>query len=281
MTMKARRFVSAIALSGTILLAAAGCSAADPSGEGSAGDNPYDLLTPGVILSATSGDQPYFTTVEDGGEPEGFLIDLNDVIMKRLGVKIEYKQTPTAGEIPGLTAGQFDMVTGGFGVTDKREKAVNFSTAIFWDTIALLAHKDTTITSFDEMAGKRIGVVTGSIQVEFLKNNYPDAVPVLFQGTNAAVSALNSGSVDGFVWSGVSMKPYVDQYEDLAVAYSEPVDHPTSVMFQKSNQALTDAYNNELKKMAEEGLFKKLYDKYFAGLPVPQPMVEIYPNLAD
>ncbi|QPZ39280.1 substrate-binding periplasmic protein [Paramicrobacterium chengjingii] len=262
-------------------LVVTGCSAANSSGTGDGDDNPYGLMTPGVILSATSGDQPYFTTVENGGEPEGFLIDLNAEITKRLGLTIEYKQTPTAGEIPGLTSGQFDMVTGGFGVTDKREEAVNFSTAIYWDTIALLAPKDTTMSAFEDMKGKRIGVVTGSIQVEFLKNNHPDAIPVLFQGTNAAVSALNSGSVDGFVWSGVSMKPYIDQYDSLDIAYSEPVDHATSVMFQKSNHALTNAYNEQLETMAKDGSFKELYDKYFGDLPVPEPMTEIYPNLAD
>ena len=112
------------------------------------------------------------------------------------------------------------MDSNGYGVTDKRKEAVNFSPAIYWDTISLLTQKSST------------------------------------------------------------MKPYLDQYSDLKIAYSEPVDDATSVMFQKNNLALMKAYNAQLKAMSDDGTFKKLYEKYFANLPVPSSLIEIYPEFA-
>lgn len=269
--------VRAVVLAVSVALLATSCSGS--SGDsGSSRKNPYGLITPGTILSATSGEQPYFTEVTGSGAPKGFLIDLDREVTKRLGLKITYKQMTTASSIPGLTSGQVDMVTGGYGITPERKKAVNFSTPIYWDTIALLAKRGTSMKTFKDMAGKRIGVITGSIQVDYLKK-FPAAKPVYFQGTNAAVSALNSGSIDGFVWSGGSMKPYADKFPKLKIAYAEPVDHGTAVMFSKKEAALGKAYDAQLKKMGEDGTFKKLYDKYFGGVAVPDQLVKFFPSL--
>ncbi len=278
--MKVRTYFKSFVIAGAVAIVASGCAAAGPQGSGGSDANPYGLITPGVILSAVSVDQPYFATADKSGKPEGFIIDLDAEVAKRLGLTIEYKVTQTAGQIPGLTSGQYDMVSNGYGVTDKREESVNFSQAIYWDTISLLTQKNSTMDSMESMSEKKIAVITGAIQVDYL-NDYATAIPVLFPGSNEAVSALNSGTVEGFVGSGGSMKPYLDQFPDLKIAYSEPVDHATSVMFQKSNVALTDAYNAQLKAMSADGTFKKLYDKYFANLPVPSSLVEIYPEFAE
>lgn len=278
--MMLKTVVKPIAMAGAVVLLASGCVAAVPENLAAADANPYDLITPGVIIAATSGDQPLFSTVTKGGAPEGFTIDLTDEAAKRLDLKVEYKLVPTAGEIPGLTSGQFDMVSNGFGVTDKREEAVNFSQAIHWDTIDLMTSQSSPMTAMADIAGKKIAVITGSIQVDYLKK-FPAAIPVMYQGSNEAVSALNSGTVEGFLWSGRSMLPYLEQFPALKIAVTEPVvDHATAMMFQKSNSAFTNAFNEQLQAMSEDGTFKKIFDKNFgANFHVPPQLLEFYPEL--
>ncbi len=275
-----RKYSKTIALAGVVALLACGCATTATEGTQGADGNPYDLITPGEIIAATSGDQPLFSTVTKGGAPKGFAIDLTDEVARLLELTVRYKLVPTAAEIPGLTSGQYDVVSNGFGVTEKREEAVNFSQAIHWDTVDLMSSKDSSMTTMDDMAGKKIAVITGSIQVDYLAQ-FPTAVPVMFQGSNEAVSALNSGTVEGFVWSGRSMLPYLEQFPSLKIAVTEPVvDHPTSMMFQNDNTALTEAFNEQLKAMSKDGTFKKIFDKHFgADFTVPSQLLELYPEL--
>jgi polar amino acid transport system substrate-binding protein len=93
------------------------------------------------------------------------------------------------------------------------------------------------------------------------------------------VSALNSGSVDAFLVGGPDAEEYAKQFSSLHIAASQPVDHATTVAFQKDNTALVDAYNAQLEAMVKDGTYKKIYEKYFTEAPAPQ-LLQIWPGLA-
>jgi len=273
--------LKAIVAVGAIALLAAGCgssgSGSDSDAKGSAATNPYNLITPGTLLTSTSGSQPPFTVVKGGGEPTGFTIDLNNEVAKRLGLKVDYKLTTSAAGIQGLTSNQYDIVGDGLGVTDERKKSIAFAKGEYWSTTAALAKKTAGINSMDALAGKKVAVITGSVQVGYLKK-IQGAVATSFETSTAAVSALNSGSVDAFLVGGPDAEAYLKQFPDLTIAASQPVDHETTVAFQKTNTALVNAYDKQLQAMVDDGTFKTIYQKYFSQAPEPQ-LLKIWPGL--
>ena len=272
--MRKRSGLLGIAVAVTVALLTAGCGSNDHAGSG---DNPYQLIKSGTLLAATSGDQPPFSVIKNG-KPEGFTIALNEEVAKRLGLTTEYKQTDVPSGIQGLTSGQYDMVAGGLGVTAEREKSILFAKGMYWSETAALALKKSTVTTMADLSGKRVAVVTGSVQAEYVKK-IAGAVPTDFASQNAAVSALHSGDVEAFLVGGPDAEEYLKQFSDLKIAAAQPVEHPSTVAFQKTNTALATAYNEQLAALVKDGTYRKIYDQYFTEPPRPE-LINIWPGLA-
>lgn len=273
--MKISSCVAALAAAAAVALGVSACGSDAPAG--ASADNPYHLVTPGVLLASTSGSQPPFTVSGDDGRPTGFTVELNDEVAKRLGLKVEYKLTTSAAGIQGLTSKQYDIVADGLGVTEERQKAISFAKGEYWSTTAALTKKSGGITSMDGLAGKRVAVITGSVQVDYLAK-IDGAIATKFEAPDAAVSALNSGSVDAFLVGGPDAEEYLKQFSDLTIAASQPVDHATTVAFQKDNTTLVDAYNTQLEAMVKDGTYLRIYQKYFTEKPA-QELLKIWPGL--
>jgi polar amino acid transport system substrate-binding protein len=257
----------------------AGCGSGGGASANTAKSNPYHLTTPGKLVAATSGDQPPVAFHGKNGKPTGFIIDITNKVAKKLQLQVTYKLTQVPSGIQGLTSGRYDMVANGLGVTAKRKKSIAFAKGLYWSNTAILTKKTSPIHSMHDLAGKKIGVVTGSVQVDYLKK-YPKAIATTFNGQNSAVSALNSGSIDGFMLGGPEAKQYIDEFSKLHVAASQPVDHATTVAFQKGNTALVKAFNKQVKAMIANGTYMRLYKRYFAQPPAPQ-LKHIWPGIAS
>lgn len=263
-----RRLLALAALSGFVL-PLTGCGGSSSADTGKA-SNPYGLIEAGTIRSATQTGQPPFAYAEDSGKPAGFIVDVTDEAAKRLGLKVDYKSTSVTGSLAGLTAGQYDLASSGLGVTEERQKSVDFTKPLFWSTVTVLTTSKSTISTFDGFNGKRVGVVTGSSQEAQLPTRIPKAQPVRFQAQNAAVSQLLNGSIDAFLVGGPDATEFMKQYKGLRQAVSAPVDHPTSMAVPKRHSAFLKALDKEIGAMVADGTYAKLYRKYFTTRPQPE-----------
>jgi polar amino acid transport system substrate-binding protein len=255
-------------------LGLAGCG----TDSGQAADNPYGLIEPGTITAATQTGQPPFAYGDPSGKPIGFILDVTDEAAKRLGLKVDYKATSVTSSLAGLTTHQYDLAASGLGVTDERQKSVDFTKPLFWSTTAVMTTKAGTadLTAF---AGKKVGVVTGSAQEPFIPAKMPGALAVSFPAANAAVSQLLNGNLDAFVVGGPDAEHFMTQYAQLRLAASAPVDHPTSMAIPKDHGALLKALDDQIGAMVSDGTYTRLYKKYFTTTPLPQ-LVAAWPALA-
>ena len=268
-----RTLVAGAALALAVPLAACG------SGDDNA-DNRLHLATPGEIHAAVSTDQPPFASADKNGTPRGYIVDVTDEVAKRLHVKVSYKASTVPGALSGLTSGQYDLAASGLGVTPEREKSVAFTKALYWSTTAVLTRKPATASTLTDFRGKKVGVVTGAVQEEFVDDKMPGAQKTKFQNQNAAVSQLLSGNLDAFVVGGPDAEAYLKQYAKLTVAVQAPVDHPTSMALPKDNTALAKAVNTQLAAMVADGTLLQLYRKWFTEPPRPE-LVKVWPKLGD
>lgn len=275
--MRITRVLGALGLATAIALAGTACSSSAGTAAKTSDANPYHLVTAGTLLASTSGSQPPFTMAENGGEPTGFIVDITNAVAKKLHLTVEYKMTESPAGIQGLTSNQYDIVADGLGVTPEREKSISFAKGLYWSTTAALTQRSSTVSTMDDLSGKRVAVITGSVQVGYLQK-ISGAVAVDFESQDAAVSALNSGTVDAFLVGGPDAEKYTQQFKALKIAASQPVDHPTTVAFQKGNTALVNAFDTQVAAMVKNGSFMKLYQKYFTEPPAPE-LRKIWPGL--
>lgn len=259
----------AAAASAALVLAA--CSSGGASGSATK-DNPYGLIEAGTVRVASLGDSKPYTFTDASGTFTGFDVELFTDVAKRAGIG---KPVFTGQDFSGLLAAvanhQFDVGVAAIGITAERKKTVDFSDGYLAGYLTVLTTKTGGIDSAKDLAGKRLGVVQGTLQEAYAVKNFPKANLVRFPDNNAAVSALNSGSVDAHFLDYEAAKSYVAQYPALKDAEDIPsFDAPAGFAIAKGNPALKNALNKGLHEAMEDGTWKKLYQKWFPGSPMPK-----------
>lgn len=265
-----RRLAVAAAVAGVLALTACAQSGTGSSGGDADADNPYGLITAGQIRVASLGDAKPYTFTDESGEFAGFDVELFTDVAGRMGIDdVVFTGQDFSGLLSAVANGQFDVGVAAIGITEEREQTVDFSDGYLAGYLTVMAGPDSGITDEKSLAGKRLGVVQGTLQEAYAVKNFTDTELVRFPDNNAAISAVNSGSVDAHFLDYEAAKEYAEQY-GLENAIDIPsFDAPAGFALAKGNDAFKKALNEALHEAMEDGTWKELYEKWFPGSPMP------------
>lgn len=265
-----RRLAVAAAVAGVLALTACGQSGTASSGS-DADDNPYGLITPGQIRVASLGDAKPYTFTDESGEFTGFDVELFTDVAGRIGIDdVVFTGQDFSGLLAAVSNGQFDVGVAAIGITEEREQTVDFSDGYLAGYLTVMASPESDISDEESLAGKRLGVVQGTLQEAYAVKNFTDTELVRFPDNNAAISAVNSGSIDAHFLDYEAAKEYAEQY-GLENAIDIPsFDAPAGFAIAKGNDDFKTALNDALHEAMEDGTWKELYEKWFPGSPMPE-----------
>lgn len=259
---------AALAVAAALFLA--GCGGGGDTETG-ADDNPYGLITPGQIRVASLGDAKPYTFTDESGEFTGFDVELFTDVAGRIGIDdVVFTGQDFSGLLAAVANDQFDVGVAAIGITDERKQTVDFSEGYLAGYLTVMSHPDAGIADVDDLAGKRLGVVQGTLQEAYAVKNFPDTELVRFPDNNAAISAVNSGSIVAHFLDFEAAKEYAKQYGLVNSIDIPSFDAPAGFAIAKGNTAFQDALNKGLADAMEDGTWKKLYEKWFPGSPMPQ-----------
>ncbi|GAA0303416.1 ABC transporter substrate-binding protein [Kineococcus aurantiacus] len=263
-----RRAVLAAALTAAGLAVGA-CSSSGTTS--SPQEDPYGLIQPGTLRVASIGDAKPYTFTDAQGEFTGFDVELFRDVARRMGITdVTFTGQDFTAILPGVANGQFDAGVAAIGITDQRRQTVDFSDGYLAGYLTVLTTPTSGVTSAASLAGKRLGVVQGTLQDAYAAKNFPDADLVRFPDNNAAVSALNGGSVDAHFLDYEAAKSYVQQFGLVDAEDIPSFDAPAGFAIAKGKTALRDALDENLHAAMEDGTWKRLYEKWFPGSPMPE-----------
>ncbi len=166
--MRRGRWIWLVAMVAALTMIAAACGGGDDD-EPSAGDTGAsepasdDLLAKikadGVLRVSTDPQYPPQSSYDEAtGEWEGFDIDVATEIANRLGVEVQW-ETPSWNAITsGGWSDRWDMSVGSMTVTTERAEVLDFAPAYYYTPAAVAVHEDSSVTSVEELSGKKIGV---------------------------------------------------------------------------------------------------------------------------
>jgi polar amino acid transport system substrate-binding protein len=130
-------------------------------------------------------------------KPQGYDIDMANLIGKELGVKTEIIPVTSANRIPYLQTNKVDLVISSLGKNAEREAVIDFSTPYAPFFNGVFAPADVAVTKAEELAGKTVGVTRGAVEdLELTKVAPADAVIKRYEDNNGTISAFLSGQVD-------------------------------------------------------------------------------------
>jgi polar amino acid transport system substrate-binding protein len=123
----------------------------------------------GTVTVGTEAAYEPFEFIKDG-KIVGYGSDILAYIVEQLGVKLDQKDLPFQGILPGLEAKQFDFVATAVGITPERAKKYAMTVPIADGTVAVLKRKgDNSIKTPEDIVGKVVGSQLGSAQLMALK----------------------------------------------------------------------------------------------------------------
>ena len=265
-----RTAIAAVAAATALVLSACAAGAAGTSSD-EAADNPYGLITPGQIRVASLGDAKPYTFTDESGEFTGFDVELFTDVAERIGIDdVVFTGQDFSGLLAAVANGQFDVGVAAIGITDERKQTVDFSEGYLAGYLTVMGHPDAGIADEDDLAGKRLGVVQGTLQEAYAVKNFTETELVRFPDNNAAISAVNSGSIDAHFLDYEAAKEYAEQFGLVNAIDIPSFDAPAGFAIAKGNPEFQAALNEALAAAMEDGTWKELYEKWFPGSPMPE-----------
>ncbi len=266
------RRTAAFAVAAVTALALSAC-ASDTSGsaEAETTENPYALITPGQIRVASLGDSKPYTFTDEAGEFTGFDVELFTDVAERIGIEdVVFTGQDFSGLLAAVANGQFDVGVAAIGITDERKQTVDFSEGYLAGYLTVMSTPEASIDDADDLAGKRLGVVQGTLQEAYAVKNFTETDLVRFPDNNAAISAVNSGSLDAHFLDYEAAKEYAEQFGLVNSIDIPSFDAPAGFAIAKGNTEFQAALNEALAAAMEDGTWKTLYEKWFPGSPMPE-----------
>ncbi|MCM0678716.1 ABC transporter substrate-binding protein [Micromonospora phytophila] len=257
----------AAALGVAAVLAAATLTACGDDASSTAADNPYGLLQPGVLRAGTLTDAPPNVYLKDGTFT-GFDNDLLTAAAAKIGLKVEFVGTDFSALLSQVNNRKFDIGSSSITITEARKKTVDFGNGYDFGYFGLDVPAGSPITDFDQLAGKRVVVVQGTVQDDYATGRQLD--PVRVPDYNGAINQLKAGTADAWIAPAeIGEKSAADSNGKIKVAAKQLSPAPTAYAFAKGNDKLREALDKALDEVIADGTWSRLQAEYYPGRPVP------------
>jgi polar amino acid transport system substrate-binding protein len=266
-----------------LTLVGAAC-ASGTTGGGSKGNTLLDQIkSRGTLRVATDPAYPPQSSFDEKTNKwEGFDVDVAYELAKRLGVKLQFI-TPSWDLITaGSWNGRWDVSVGSMTPIAERQKVLDFTPPYYFVPAVVVVRSDSPVTSFNLLAGKRIGSCDPCTYSFYIKRTlnipgYPATfvIPqdVQFTGYDTDSTALENlqlKRLDAVLTSLTTAKAAIDAGKPFKILGNPVFYEPDSIAVDKSAKTdPTSLFDQVTKIVAElhgDGTLTALSKRWFAGL---------------
>jgi polar amino acid transport system substrate-binding protein len=216
----------------------------------------------------SEGGAPYVQAdPNDPAKVEGFDVEVAEEIARRLGRKPQFVQVAFASIDQSVQRGDFDIGMSGVEDTPGRRAALAATIPYyeFTETITVRAADRDRFTSMDDLRGRRIGTLGGTIAYDLLlaAQKTHEIEPVSYDDDVHPYEDLARGRLDAVLLDNIIAVRAERRTPGLYTHYGKPVatGHYVIVLA-KNNAALRDRINGILKAMMRDGTLERIYRKW-------------------
>ena len=214
-----------------------------------------------------------FSYVDAQGRPVGYTIELCERIARsleaQLNVALTIKWVPVdeRTRFDAIVNDTADMECGSTTVSLSRMKIVDFSSVVFADSTGVLVKSGKDLFTFDNMVGKKIGVVAGTTNARAVRDQLArrnlSATLVEFRDRREGIAALARGDLDGFASDKLAR---AESLRDFMLLPDDLSFEPFAIKLPRGDWAFRLAVNTALAHVFRSGEILGLYTKYLAGV---------------
>ncbi|MCL4141758.1 UNVERIFIED_CONTAM: hypothetical protein GTU68_005652 [Idotea baltica] len=199
---------------------------------------------------------------------QGFEVDFINAVVEHTGDDVNFVTMSFSGLIGALDAGQIDTIANQITITAERQKKFNFTQAYVFDGAQVVVKQgnEDTITSVDDLSGKKVAVNLGSNYEELL-NALPNADDIdirTYDSNIAQDTAL--GRVDAFVMDRISSAQLIQESPlPLALAGAPFSEIQNALPFADTDagNATREKFDAAISALKENGTLSAISMKWF------------------
>ena len=218
------------------------------------------------VIASDSSFAP-FVFQNSSNQYTGIDMDLIKSIAKDQGFEIEITNPGFDAAINAVQSGQADGMIAGMSVTDARKETFDFSDSYYTANTILGVKESSTVSSYEDLKGKTVGVKNGTASQTFLTENqskYGYKIKTFADGSSM-YDSLNTGAVDAVMDDEPVLKYSISQGQKLKTPIEgTPIGETAFAVKKGSNPELIEMFNNGLANLKASGEFQKILDKYLA-----------------
>jgi His/Glu/Gln/Arg/opine family amino acid ABC transporter permease subunit len=244
----------AVLLLATLVLTACGSSASN-------GDNP--VKSAGVLRVGTEGVYSPFSYHDPAtGQLVGYDVDVARAVADKLGVKVEFVETPWDSIFAALEANRFDVVANEVTITDERKAKYDLSEPYsVGEGVIVTRANDNTITSLDDIKGKAAAENATSNWADVARKAGARVETV--EGFTQAITLLNQGRVDVVINDSIAVYAYLAETNDKSVKIAATIGEKSEQGFAaRKNSGLLPDLNKALDELRADGTLASVSQKY-------------------
>ncbi|WP_251977723.1 ABC transporter substrate-binding protein [Salinicola avicenniae] len=208
------------------------------------------------------------------GELTGFDIELGNAMCEQINAECEWVVQAWDGIIPGLMARKYDAIMSSMTINDERRQTVLFSDPYIKPPSAWFAADDSGIDAVypQTLEGKTIGVQRGTLQDNYVTDNYGDVADISrYTTADDLVLDMDAGRIDiAFLDFPVGKSTLLDSEDGNYVTVGDMISEPAEyfgegfgIAFRQRDEDLAERFNEALATLQENGTYDEIYEKYF------------------
>jgi polar amino acid transport system substrate-binding protein len=229
-----------------------------------------DVIDNGELRCGVVLDFPPIGYRDSNNEPAGFDVEYCQDLAKALEVEAKIIPATWAERLPLIVTNRADVVFGATSDSLARAKTVGFTIPYAIYFAQAIVGKDTGVTTFEDLAGKRVAAAVGTApEQEYLKIAKERGWDKDYQGyqsENEVFLAVAQGKADVGLTTNTAVKPVVDQYETVIAGPRMPwtTDY-TSVVGPRKDVSWLNYLNLFVTHQVRSGRYAELWGKYVGG----------------
>ncbi|HFI0533881.1 TPA: ABC transporter substrate-binding protein/permease [Streptococcus suis] len=200
---------------------------------------------------------------------KGLDVDIINEVAKRSGWTMNQTFPGFDAAVNAVQSGSADALMAGTTITEARKKVFTFSDPYFDTKIVVATTKSNTISSYEDLKGKTVGVKNGTAAQAFLEENkdkYGFSIKTFDTG-DLMYNSLSTGAVDAVMDDEAVIQYAIQQGQDLSIDIEGEAIGSFGFSVKKGSQYeyLVEDFNKALAAMKEDGTYEKIMNTWLGS----------------
>ena len=200
---------------------------------------------------------------------KGIDVDIINKVAEIKGGDIDMSFPGFDAAVNAVQAGQADAIMAGMTKTSEREKVFTMSDTYYDTKVVIATTKANTISKYEQLKGKKVGVKTGTAAQRFLEKNKDKYGYTLktFDTGDLMYNSLSAGDVDAVMDDQPVIEYAINQGQNLKISMKGEAVGSFAFGVKKGSkhEHLVTEFNEALAQMKEDGSLEEIINKWTAS----------------